>query len=57
MYTYQVEFYWASSVFLETQLVYGVNSRAEAVKAVKNHYGGKSVQIVSARRYDEETCR
>ncbi len=55
MYTYQVEFYWASSVFLETQLVYGVDSRAEAIKAVKNHYGSKSVQIVSARRYDEET--
>ena len=53
MYTYQVKFYWESSVFIETQLVYDVNSRAEAIKAVKSHYGNKSVKIISAKRYVE----
>lgn len=52
MYTYQVKFYWSGCVFLETQLVYGVNNRAEAIKSVKKHYGS-SVQIVSAVRYED----
>lgn len=52
MYTYQVKFYWSGCTFLETQLVYDVDTRAEAIKAVKNHYG-RDTQIISAVRYKE----
>lgn len=48
MKTYNVTFTWSGSVFTEHQIVYYVDNRQQAIKAVKDHYG-KSVKIISAK--------
>lgn len=55
MYNYIVHFYWSGTGYtrLENNIVYDVDTRAEAIKAVKRHYGRGAVRVVSASRtYD-----
>lgn len=52
MYTYRVKFDWNGCCFTETITVYNVNSRKDAIKVVKEHYGSVT-KIYSAKRVND----